>query len=335
MGSSVDDDTDTVRAMFGATDEKDDWMKREESDNAVIWTGGSATDLEWANKDFNIFNDGTLQNRGNHDLMTWSGNLSRASLYNYLATSFTESSVVTYSSSTSVSEHTQYAHSSVTSVGSGLLKILFLLNLWVCLGVLGLVGCYFAISTGLNTLKTSFRLLTSVPLALLGVLKSIVQVLTYVVLMIGQLFMGAFLYSFMSDVLVVFATMLENFATGVTEGTITTVLGGHLISLLYQALPETLYDSRIGVMLMVGIELGLVVFAGSMIWTYRRALCRVYETVWYYALKLGTASVYQESFEEIWANRRVKVPAERPEGCPVAEVFAFLLPDRKKKEVWA
>ena len=336
MGSSANDDrTDTVRAMFGATDEKDDWMKREESDNAVIWTGGSATDLEWANKDFNIFNDGTLQNTGNHDSMTWSGNLSRASLYNYLATSFTESSVVTYSSSTSVSEHTQYAHSSVTSVGSGLLKILFLLNLWVCLGVLGLVGCYFAISTGLNTLKTSFRLLTSVPLALLGVLKSIVQVLTYVVLMIGQLFMGAFLYSFMSDVLVVFATMLENFATGVTEGTTTTVLGGHLISLLYQVLPETLYDSRIGVMLMVGIELGLVVFAGSMIWTYRRVLCRVYETVWYYALKLGTASAYQESFEEIWANRRVKVPAERPEGCPVAEVFAFLLPDRKKKEVWA
>ena len=108
-----------------------------------------------------------------------------------------------------------------------------------------------------------------------------------------------------------------------------------MISLLYQVLPETLYDSRIGVMLMVGIELGLVVFAGSMIWTYRRVLCRVYETVWYYVLKLGTASAYQESFEEIWANRRVKVPAERPEGCPVAEVFAFLLPDRKKKEVWA
>lgn len=338
MGSSTDDSTvtNTVRAMFGATDEKDDWMKREESDNAVIWTGGSATDLDWAgNDEINIFNDGSLENKGNHDLMKWRGNLSRASLYNYLATSFTESSVVTYSSATSVSEHTQYAHSSVTSVGSGLLKILFLLNLWVCLGVLGLVGCYFAISTGLNTLKTSFRLLTSVPLALLGVLKSIVQVLTYVVLMIGQLFMGAFLYSFMSDVLVVFATMLENFATGVTEGTTTTVLGGHLISLLYQVLPETLYDSRIGVMLMVGIELGLLVFAGSMLWTYRRALCRVYETVWYYALKLGTASAYQESFEEIWANRRVKVPAECPEGRPVAEVFAFLLPDRKKKEVWA
>lgn len=346
MGSAADDTgSDTVRAMFNATDEKNDWMKRETTDNNAIWSGRGGTDMDWVGESWNVFNNGTLcvgsgSVTDDSGPMTWTGHLSDASMYNYLSTAFNDSSVVIYSPGNSVSEHTQYAHSSVNSVGTGLLGGLFLLNMWVCLGVLGLLGCYFAISTGFNTLKTSFRLLTSIPTAMLGLLKSIVQVLTYFILMIGQLFIGAFMYTFMSDLLVVFATLLENLAGDITSSGSTTtvsVLGGRLISLWQTVLPESLYHSRMGICLMIGSELLLLLFVFAAVWKYRRALVRCYDFAWYHAFKAVTASCYQDAFEEIW---RQKHQVGRPDvvhtGNPVSEVFAFLKPETQTgKEVWS
>lgn len=336
--------TSMLNNMFDTTDEMADWLKRTESDNEAIWNGTNASDdagMDWlkygkngANKSKNIFNDGTMAVRGNNTNMYYSGKLSSLSMYNYLSTSFGSKSIVTYSNSTSISEHTTRVHASVTSVGSGALKILFIANMWVCLAVTALLGIMFAFMTVFDSLKTSIKLLVAIPASALGALRAISQVIIYTITMIFQVIIGAFMYAFVSDFVLVFATLVENLVSsggGSTIGSgkdltdMTILIGGRFMTWMQNAFPSSVWDSNLSIYLMVGFEIALVVLFASSLIKYRRAIARVYSMSMEKFMSFVTFAEFQDELHRIWHGGKVGIPSWNTDG--VKEVFAFLAPD--------
>lgn len=347
VSKSLDDTdhngTSMLNNMFDTTDEMADWLKRTESDNEAIWNGTNASDdagMDWlkygkngANKSKNIFNDGTMSVTGTTN-MHYSGKLSSLSMYNYLSTSFGSKSIVTYSNSTSISEHTTRVHASVTSVGSGALKILFIANMWVCLAVTALLGIMFAFMTVFDSLKTSIKLLVAIPASALGALRAISQVVIYTITMIFQVIIGAFMYAFVSDFVLVFATLVENLVSsggGSTIGSgkdltdMTILIGGRFMTWMQNVCPLSVWDSNLSIYLMVGFEIALVVLFASSLIKYRRAIARVYSVSMEKFMLFVTFAEFQDELHRIWHGGKVGIPSWNTDG--VKEVFAFLVPD--------
>lgn len=348
VSKSLDDTdhngTSMLNNMFDTTDEMADWLKRTESDNEAIWNGTNASDdagMDWlkygkngANKSKNIFNDGNMRSIPNGKEMNYSGKLSTMSMYNYLSTSFGSKSIVTYSNSTSISEHTTRVHASVTSVGSGALKILFIANMWVCLAVTALLGIMFAFMTVFDSLKTSIKLLVAIPASALGALRAISQVVIYTITMIFQVIIGAFMYAFVSDFVLVFATLVENLVkrdggsiigSGKDLTDMTILIGGRFMTWMQNAFPSAVWDSNLSVYLMVSFEIALVVLFASSLIKYRRAIARVYSVSMEKFMLFVTFAEFQDELRRIWHGGKVGIPSWNTDG--VKEVFAFLAPD--------
>lgn len=325
MGSSDNTETDTVRTMMDQTDEVNDWMRRETQDNSRIWMGNSNSDMQWVSKDkINIFKNGTMTDDGQYDKnekLTYNGKLSDLSMYNYLSTSFQDSSLVTYSNATSVSEHVKQAHASVTATGNGFVQYLFLINMWVCIGITALLACYFAIGMTFKNLKTSFQLLAAIPMALMGVMKSIAQVCMYVIMMIGQVLMGALLYTTISEILVVLATVVENLVVNAAKpGPNPPILTSSILAAIgVPAVRTSMVSLAVGVL----IETCFVMLVGRVIWSYRRVCVRCYDTVLTRCMRAVTLPEFEEMFETVWVQHHLVKQHTYSEGS-FAEVLAFL-----------
>lgn len=335
IGSADPEATDTkksVRAMFEATDEVGDWMRREIQDNERIWDGTQGTDMEWTSESFNIFRNGDMKLDGvtgeADQPMKWTGRLSDLSMYNYLATRFDESSIITYSNATSVSEHVKQAHTSVTAIGSGVLGFVLLLNMWVCIGITALIGVYFAISTTLKNLKTSFQLIASVPMAMMGAVKSIAQVIIYTVMLMVQVVLGAVMYTFLAEFLVVFATVIENIVSSGNAD------GPQTVSILLASIgfdTNMIADSEVTVTCMIVAELIALLIVGYAIWDYRRVYVRAYDCALYRAMKWVTVEECRDVFESVWKQKKVVRPETEYVPSGAMGVLALLCSDLERE----
>lgn len=335
IGSADPEATDTkksVRAMFEATDEVGDWMRRETQDNERIWDGTHGTDMEWTSESFNIFRNGDMKLDGvtgeADQPMKWKGRLSDLSMYNYLATRFDESSIITYSNATSVSEHVKQAHTSVTAIGSGVLGFVLLLNMWVCIGITALIGVYFAISTTLKNLKTSFQLIASVPMAMMGAVKSIAQVIIYTVMLMVQVVLGAVMYTFLAEFLVVFATVIENIVSSGNAD------GPQTVSILLASIgfdTNMIADSEVTVTCMIVAELIALLIVGYAIWHYRRVYVRAYDCALYRAMKWVTVEECRDVFESVWKQKKVVRPETEYVPSGAMGVLALLCSDLERE----
>lgn len=335
IGSADPEATDTkksVRAMFEATDEVGDWMRRETQDNERIWDGTHGTDMEWTSESFNIFRNGDMKLDGvtgeADKPMKWKGRLSDLSMYNYLATRFDESSIITYSNATSVSEHVKQAHTSVTAIGSGVLGFVLLLNMWVCIGITALIGVYFAISTTLKNLKTSFQLIASVPMAMMGAVKSIAQVIIYTVMLMVQVVLGAVMYTFLAEFLVVFATVIENIVSSGNAD------GPQTVSILLASIgfdTNMIADSEVTVTCMIVAELIALLIVGYAIWHYRRVYVRAYDCALYRAMKWVTVEECRDVFESVWKQKKVVRPETEYVPSGAMGVLALLCSDLERE----
>lgn len=335
IGSADPEATDTkksVRAMFEATDEVGDWMRRETQDNERIWEGTHGTDMEWTSESFNIFRNGDMKLDGvtgeADQPMKWTGRLSDLSMYNYLATRFDESSIITYSNATSVSEHVKQAHTSVTAIGSGVLGFVLLLNMWVCIGITALIGVYFAISTTLKNLKTSFQLIASVPMAMMGAVKSIAQVIIYTVMLMVQVVLGAVMYTFLAEFLVVFATVIENIVSSGNAD------GPQTVSILLASIgfdTNMIADSEVTVTCMIVAELIALLIVGYAIWHYRRVYVRAYDCALYRAMKWVTVEECRDVFESVWKQKKVVRPETEYVPSGAMGVLALLCSDLERE----
>ena len=326
LGYNGDSSQNTANAMFASTDEASDWMNREQLDNSAIWAKGRTTNIQWADQPVNILANGLLTaNVDASGKMTWgSGGLSSLAMYNYLSTSFEPTSLVTYSSVNSVSEHTMLQHYNVGIIGSGALKILYWANMIVCIGVLALIGLSYSLGMAISNLKRGIQLLLAVPMAALGVLKGIAQVVVYLILMICEVIGTAFMYSFISELFMVFATMIEAFATD------TTITGYSSILFASQFKLFGLTDANVGISLMLIIEILFMIVMSSFVLKYNRAYFYGYEYVWRRVYRLCTFKEMLPIFDKYILLNKNTYPFDIPVfnfNDVLVPVFQALLPE--------
>jgi hypothetical protein len=309
LGYNGDNAQNTANAMFASTDEASDWMDREQLDNSAIWAKGRTTNIQWADQPVNIFANGLLTgNVDTNGVMTWTnGGLSSLAMYNYLSTSFEPTSLVTYSTANSVSEHTMLQHFNVGIIGSGVLKLLYWANMIVCIGVLALIGLSYSLGMAISNIKRGIQLLLAIPMATLGVLKGIAQVLVYLVLMICEVIGTAFMYSFISELFMVFATMIEAFATD------TSITGYSSILFASQFKLFGLTDVNINISLMLIIEILAVLCISNFVLKYNRAYFYGYEYVWRRVYRLCTFKEMLPVYDKYILNNKNTYPFDMPE----------------------
>ena len=131
-----------------------------------------------------------IKGRGNVTL-----GLSDMAMYNYLNTQFKSTEAVVYSPLDTVSVLSQIYHKSVNSIGTGFLGFLFVFHTLVTLAVYAIIGWCYAIGLLFQNLKRMVTLLIKIPAAALGVMRSMAQVVAYIVAMIVEVIATILLYS--------------------------------------------------------------------------------------------------------------------------------------------
>lgn len=320
----------TIYQMYFDTDEVDDWMNRSVENNGEIFDdkrdgSDGPEEAKWANMEWNIFSNGTdigvtsLPTRADNDITykssigAWGdainpageGALSTVSMYNYLASAFNESNISVYSAANTTSEYTRVQHYSANLAGSGFMGTLFLVNCIVCLGVFVIIGLFYCLGMLLHNLKTGLALIMSIPGAMLGVLKSIIQVVVYVIKMIIELFGTIFLYQFVGDLVIIFASAVE---APVVENAANieaaAVAGGVLASGSSSSLLLALAESKpLFLLSLAAVVVGLLMLGFTMVKLVRPVLV-VWSYAWMKVMRRLTLPEFLPVFDAWAANRK-------------------------------
>lgn len=136
--------------------------------------------------------------------------LSPLSMYNYLNSTFSNSSVVVYSTNRASSGLIRQSHHSVNTIGTGVMGVLYFLDTLVMLYCMVIVGFGYAFSIILGSLKRGIRIIVSVPAAMLGSLKAISRIITVTAMMMINIFVTLFMYEVVQVLLVGLMGILED-----------------------------------------------------------------------------------------------------------------------------
>lgn len=229
-------------------------------------------------KDTPYFNDGSKGSfnpswSGNHKVVSYSrtndssgdntnaggtggansGGLSSMSLYNYLSTSFGDSSVVTYSAHKATSNLVTQSHHSVNLIGDGMSSVLYWANAVIILFVITIIGLVYSLGLIINMIGRGIKMVSSVPFAMLGNMKAMAKVTTYTAMMIIEVLGTFFVYSLVIEILlslsgIVETPLLEALSDRVGS---TVLLGGTVIPGATAALPPMASNALITVGLLV------------------------------------------------------------------------------------
>ena len=213
-------------------------------------------------------------------------------------------------------------HYSVTLVGSGVFKILYFFNMIVCIGALGVIALTYSFGMVFNNLKRGIKLLVAVPGALLGVLKSIAQVILYAVMMICEVIGSAFLYTFFAELFVVLASVLETLVTSSSDGIEYSSI--FLPGSITEALAHNFGGGRIMVAAMVVVEILMVIGAAAVTMKYRRSFFMAYEMCWRKAYRAVTFKEFLPVFDGIMDGMQDPYPWD----TEFPDLKEKLLPDR-------
>lgn len=325
----------TIYQMYFDTDEVDDWMNRSAENNGEIFDsdvggGDGPEEAKWAHMEWNIFCNGSslgvasiaTDGNGHADPeqdftyspsgATWTdainpsstGGLSTVSMYNYLASAFNETNISVYSAMNTTSEYTRQQHFSVNLAGSGILNLLFFANCCVCLLVFVILGFVYCVGMMIHNLKTGISMIMAIPGAMLGVLKSIAQVVVYVIKMIIELLGTMFLYQFMADLVLVFATVVESpIMDRVKNVDATAIAGGLFANTGVGSLIETLAANHMFFVFGMGaVALGLIGTAVAVV-KLRRPVLVVWAYAWMRIMRMVTFAEFVPVFDEVMARR--------------------------------
>lgn len=143
------------------------------------------------------------------DLTAKTGGLSSLSMYNYLSSNFTESGVYVYSSAKAPSGYTSKAHYRINVIGSGIMEVLFFLNCFLFIFAAVIIGFAYSFKMVISVVKQGFQTLVSIPMAMLGVMKSIARVAVCFIAMILEIFVSMIMYGAVCEFLMIINTVLE------------------------------------------------------------------------------------------------------------------------------
>lgn len=194
--------------------------------------------------------------------------LSTLAMYNYLNTAFTNEGVTVYSSVDGLNAYTTAGHYRVNMVGSGATQLVVFLNCFAFLFVVTVIGFNYSLGMMFSVFKKSLMMVLSIPFALMGLMRSIVQVVTTVIVMIIEIFTSLLLYTVVSDLLLGLMSVLDNAVGGglqyLTDHLATSLSGG-ILGFIARAMPESLRGSTPAwVVFMAGISLLTIWFAIKM-----------------------------------------------------------------------
>ena len=150
--------------------------------------------------------------------------LSDLSMYNYLSSDFSASSLKCYSNLKSSSGFVRQSHYSVNLIGSGILPALYWFNSMTMLICYAVIGIGYAFAMLINNIMRTVRSITALPFAMLGSMPAIAKSITYVLIMILEVVVTLFAYALVSDFLFTITSLVESLLTqaiGAIFGTIT------------------------------------------------------------------------------------------------------------------
>lgn len=331
-----------IYGMYDYTDDSSDWLDRNVEDNKKIFSGVSyANGGDWSGKQWNIFDNGSLDissptTNVNADITyypgSWDGSrqdgsdpateggLSSVAMYNYLSTDFTDSSVSVYSSVRSTSEYVKPSHFSANLVGSGVLQFLYGANCVAVLGIFVIIGLFYGLGMVISNLKRGVHLLLQIPGAMLGILKSIVQIIVYTIVMIMELLGTIFMYVVFTDLIIMFATMIEKPIHAAVTSSI--VIGGRT-AFVGAADPSSLYNSTAVFVFGMAVVVLALLLLGRQVVKCRRVVLVVWEVCWCKMFRLVTCKALRPAFDA-WMRNRVSLYVWDLSMVPLKEVWKSL-----------
>lgn len=135
--------------------------------------------------------------------------LSRISMFNYLASEFTDSSVTTYSTKKAAGAGLGRQHFSVNAIGSGPDSFLYQLNAMAMLFSIIIISIFYSLGMFINIISRTFKLIIAIPLSSLGALKIMAKVVMYTIMMIMELLVTYALYRVVVELLVGVSQIVE------------------------------------------------------------------------------------------------------------------------------
>lgn len=120
--------------------------------------------------------------------------LSPLSMYNYLTTMFTDTNVNVMSSQKLTSAVVSQNHASVNIIGSGLFPLLYWLNGMLMLIAMSVIGFGYCLSMVFGLIGRGFKVIVKMPIALIGSLRGMAQIVTLVLVMVIEIIVTIFAY---------------------------------------------------------------------------------------------------------------------------------------------
>lgn len=144
--------------------------------------------------------------------------LSTLAMYNYLTSEFTGSSVINYSNNKVAALVMSHAHRSVSAIGGGATRVLYVLYAIVMLFVMAIIGFGYALAVLFGMFRRGVSMVTSMPFALMGNFKAMSKVTTIVAMMIIELIGTVFIYQvviyFLTHILDIFMVPVYKIVNG-------------------------------------------------------------------------------------------------------------------------
>lgn len=298
------DNTNTIFEMFGEINTKDSWTGRSYKDNSDIFKQSDDYASKW--KNFNILANGgliacnesgvcknTLKNtdyvkytEGRYSGLSHSGTcvdaklgLSTVSLYNYLSTTFDSGQMIIYSNEKAPSDYTKQQHYAVNLIGSGVSRICYYMSCFSALFVLSIIGVYYAVVMLIANLKRSVSLFMSIPGAMLGSIRSIVNLVVLVCTMVIELLLTMVLYLVVSDLLTAFIEVIENPVTTLVSNALSTTIIGGRVCFVNSVDMTGFLATRSGIMLNLAVTAGLLFVIGFVCKKFAKKFVYAYNLV--------------------------------------------------------
>lgn len=153
---------------------------------------------------------------------TYEGNggkgLSTLAMYNYLTSEFTGSSVINYSNNKVAALVMSHAHRSVSAIGGGAVRVLYVLYSIIMLFVMAIIGFGYALAVLFGMFRRGVSMVMSTPFALMGNFKAMSKVTTIVAMMIIELIGTVFIYQiviyFLTNILTIFMVPVYKIVNG-------------------------------------------------------------------------------------------------------------------------
>ena len=135
-----------------------------------------------------IYDKGKTKNKITYKSGNGDTGLSTLSMYNYLNTTFDDSSITSYSEHKSTSVLTRHAHYSISLIGGGsIMGMLYYLSSITMLLCLAVLAFFYAFGMLFGAISKMMKIVTTVPWAMLGGMKAIIKVVTLTIMAIIEI----------------------------------------------------------------------------------------------------------------------------------------------------